>query len=275
MIHTQGQILLICWRDELHPSHYHVLPAVYFFNCKWRSSDSFLFLIAPNHPSLSMLVRDIVSSHPSIGWPFFLNPSSTYLSYFLFFFISCLARLILITFSTLFLLLAPNTVLSVSESDVAGTEFRARIKRASFCENKPKTLVFSHWKLAFWAVFPEIWVYKFGHRTVTEIVGNLGRPANASAISRPLPLILLHRLESVWMIYLYSRGPDLFRCRMVWLLPQGPNPYPLSYQQLFSLSMAIEIDFLHFVSIGLIIIYETKNGDFYIVVVFYNKSSDF
>jgi hypothetical protein len=62
---------------------------------------------------------------------------------------------------------------------------------------------------------------------------------------------------------------------MVWLLPQGPNPYPLSYQQLFSLSMAIEIDFLHFVSIGLIIIYETKNGDFYIVVVFYNKSSDF
>ncbi len=30
-------------------------------------------------------------------------------------------------------------------------------------ENKPKTLVFSHWKRAFWACFHENWVYNFGH----------------------------------------------------------------------------------------------------------------
>ncbi len=35
--------------------------------------------------------------------------------------------------------------------------------RPSFRENKPKTLVFSHWKWAFWSRFRENWVYKFGH----------------------------------------------------------------------------------------------------------------
>ncbi len=35
-----------------------------------------------------------------------------------------------------------------------------------FCENKPKTLVFSHWKRAFWACFHENWVYNFGHRSL-------------------------------------------------------------------------------------------------------------
>ncbi len=33
-----------------------------------------------------------------------------------------------------------------------------------FRENKPKTLIFSHRKRAFWACFRENWVYKFGHR---------------------------------------------------------------------------------------------------------------
>ncbi len=33
-----------------------------------------------------------------------------------------------------------------------------------FCENKPKTLVFSHWKRAFWACFRENRVYNFRHR---------------------------------------------------------------------------------------------------------------
>jgi hypothetical protein len=32
-----------------------------------------------------------------------------------------------------------------------------------FRENKPKTLVFSHWKRAFWACFRENWVCNFGH----------------------------------------------------------------------------------------------------------------
>ncbi len=39
----------------------------------------------------------------------------------------------------------------------------ARIFRPSFRENKPKTLVFSHTKRAFWAGFREYWVYNFGH----------------------------------------------------------------------------------------------------------------
>ncbi len=38
-----------------------------------------------------------------------------------------------------------------------------RIYRPSFRENKPKTLVFSHTKRAFWACFCENWVYNFGH----------------------------------------------------------------------------------------------------------------
>ncbi len=44
------------------------------------------------------------------------------------------------------------------------SEPSARIYRPSFRENKPKTLVFSHRKRAFWACFRENWVYKFGHR---------------------------------------------------------------------------------------------------------------
>ncbi len=38
----------------------------------------------------------------------------------------------------------------------------ARIHRPSFCENKPKTLVFNDWKRMFLARFRENWVYKFG-----------------------------------------------------------------------------------------------------------------
>jgi hypothetical protein len=36
------------------------------------------------------------------------------------------------------------------------------ISSTSFHENKPKTLVFSHTKRAFWACFRENWVYNFG-----------------------------------------------------------------------------------------------------------------
>jgi hypothetical protein len=43
-------------------------------------------------------------------------------------------------------------------------EYCARIFRPSFRENKPKTLIFSHAKRAYFACFPENWVYKFGHR---------------------------------------------------------------------------------------------------------------
>jgi hypothetical protein len=38
-----------------------------------------------------------------------------------------------------------------------------------FRENKPKTLVFSHRKQAFWACFRENCVYNFGHSTCTDI----------------------------------------------------------------------------------------------------------
>ncbi len=38
-----------------------------------------------------------------------------------------------------------------------------RIYRPSFRENKPKLLVFSHWKWSFSACFCENWVYKVGH----------------------------------------------------------------------------------------------------------------
>jgi hypothetical protein len=34
---------------------------------------------------------------------------------------------------------------------------------ARFRENKVQTLVYSHWKRAFWACFRENWVYNFGH----------------------------------------------------------------------------------------------------------------
>ncbi len=37
-----------------------------------------------------------------------------------------------------------------------------------FRENKPKTLVVSHWKRAFSACFRENWVYNFRHRGLTE-----------------------------------------------------------------------------------------------------------
>ncbi len=39
----------------------------------------------------------------------------------------------------------------------------ARTYRPCFCENKPKTFVFSHRKLAFWACFHKNRAYKFGH----------------------------------------------------------------------------------------------------------------
>ena len=48
----------------------------------------------------------------------------------------------------------------------SGFEIRARIYRPSFHENKPKTLVFSHTKRAFWACFRENCVYNFGHSSV-------------------------------------------------------------------------------------------------------------
>jgi len=42
-------------------------------------------------------------------------------------------------------------------------QYCARIYRPSFRENKPKTLVSSDTKRAFWACFRENWVYNFGH----------------------------------------------------------------------------------------------------------------
>jgi hypothetical protein len=50
----------------------------------------------------------------------------------------------------------------------------ARIYRPSFHENKPKTLVFSHTKRAFWACFRENWVYNFGHLFQNMLIPSLG-----------------------------------------------------------------------------------------------------
>ncbi len=38
-----------------------------------------------------------------------------------------------------------------------------------FRENKPKTLVFSHWKRRVWACFRENWVYNFRHWAVINV----------------------------------------------------------------------------------------------------------
>ncbi len=51
---------------------------------------------------------------------------------------------------------------SVIENERFGLVF-AKIYRPSFRENKPKTIVFSNRKRAFWARFHENWVYEFGH----------------------------------------------------------------------------------------------------------------
>jgi hypothetical protein len=42
-----------------------------------------------------------------------------------------------------------------------------------FRENEAKTLVFSHWKRAFWACFREKWVYNFGHRRLFQEMTNI------------------------------------------------------------------------------------------------------
>ncbi len=47
---------------------------------------------------------------------------------------------------------------------------RTWIYRPGFRKNKSKTLVFSHWKRAFWACFRENRVYKFGHGTYLSLI---------------------------------------------------------------------------------------------------------
>jgi hypothetical protein len=49
----------------------------------------------------------------------------------------------------------------------------ARIYRPSIRKNKPKTLVFSHRKRAFWACFREYWVYNFGHRKLFQGIATM------------------------------------------------------------------------------------------------------
>ncbi len=66
----------------------------------------------------------------------------------------------------------------------------ARIYKPSFRENKPKTLVFSHTKRAFWASFRENWVYNFGHWYATWKVLYHTSFRNYAAISLQVPSIL-------------------------------------------------------------------------------------
>jgi hypothetical protein len=65
-------------------------------------------------------------------------------------------------------------MLTVSLADQA--EPGARIYRPRFHENKPKTLVFSHSKRAFWACFRESRVYNFGHRQRPQKIASLDHP---------------------------------------------------------------------------------------------------
>ncbi len=51
-----------------------------------------------------------------------------------------------------------------------------------FRENKPKTLVISNWKRAFWAGFRENWVYNFGHRQILPSWLNVRQKADVTTL---------------------------------------------------------------------------------------------
>jgi hypothetical protein len=63
----------------------------------------------------------------------------------------------------------------------------ARIQRPSFRENKPKRLVFSHWKPSVFGLFHKNWVYKFRHwsRAVIRNYGS-GSQFNHSSFNSAL-----------------------------------------------------------------------------------------
>jgi hypothetical protein len=71
-----------------------------------------------------------------------------------------------------------------------------------FRENKPKTLVFSHRKRAFWACFRENCVYNFGHRTVATLALAVRR-SNLSARSHRDEISIYIAIYVCMYMYLY------------------------------------------------------------------------
>jgi hypothetical protein len=63
-----------------------------------------------------------------------------------------------------------------------------------FRENKPKTLVFSHRKRAYWACFRENCVYNFGHRTVAT--SSLAVRSSALAVRSSALAVRLRQWQS-------------------------------------------------------------------------------
>jgi hypothetical protein len=95
--------------------------------------------------------------------------------------------------------------------------FCARICRPSFHENKPKTLVFSHTKRAFWSCFRENWVYNFGHwclmssltfptRFRWKNIGELTfiRDISNEFLCSPPHVLLVHWLNSWFLVVRFS-----------------------------------------------------------------------
>ncbi len=73
----------------------------------------------------------------------------------------------------------------------------ARIYRASFHENKPKTLIFSLRKRAFWACFCENWLYKFGHWYHAKNVSTKATFLSGFYLSKQLCVLKIENFKNV------------------------------------------------------------------------------
>ncbi len=84
---------------------------------------------------------------------------------------------------------------SDSETSWKVESIRARIYRPSFHENKPKKLVFSHTKRAFWACFRENWVCREGLFLQNIPKESTLNPEKDSSIKRPRSHVSLEKLS--------------------------------------------------------------------------------
>jgi hypothetical protein len=101
----------------------------------------------------------------------------------------------------------------------------ARIYRPRFRENKPKMLVFTYWKLAFWACFRENWVYNFGQCT------HINRPSGHRhwQVGRMHDTDLIHDIRSKGVKDRKTEGKDLALYRdLCWSLT-----IPISRDRIF------------------------------------------
>ncbi len=75
-----------------------------------------------------------------------------------------------------------------------------------FRENKPKTLVFSHRKRAYWACFHENWVY-IGHSTLKDAQNK----ANSLQITYILIRLHLRSSRKNWAVLVESSNSERFK----------------------------------------------------------------